>query len=190
MLSDDHLFTNIGIDSFGFYAPIHFVKLEELALKRGVDPAKYAKGLLSKEMRVVDVDEDIISLGLKAGYNALVNEEQFRLFVADIAFYVVMFNSIALIQEDNGKYGMIASQKELFTADYVFQLGNPRLSTIGQQIIDAYQSGWNIDNEDNIVWDYGDCWPIYLFNDARGLIGSFNKHFLRERGTISKLKNF
>ncbi|MFW9882440.1 MAG: hypothetical protein ACFFG0_55975, partial [Candidatus Thorarchaeota archaeon] len=71
MLSDEHLFTNIGIDSFGFYAPIHFVKLEELALERGVDPAKYAKGLLSKEMRIVDVDEDIISLGLKAGYIAL-----------------------------------------------------------------------------------------------------------------------
>ncbi|MFX0083062.1 MAG: hydroxymethylglutaryl-CoA synthase family protein [Candidatus Hodarchaeota archaeon] len=71
MLSDDHLFTNIGIDSVGFYAPIHFVKLEELALERGVDPAKYSKGLLSKEMRIVDVDEDIISLGLKAGYNAL-----------------------------------------------------------------------------------------------------------------------
>jgi 3-hydroxy-3-methylglutaryl CoA synthase len=71
MLSDDHLFTNIGIDSVGFYAPKHFLKLEELALQRGVDPAKYSKGLLSKEMRVVDIDEDIISLGLKAGYNAL-----------------------------------------------------------------------------------------------------------------------
>ena len=71
MISDDHLFTNIGIDSVGFHAPRHFVKLEELALKRKVDPEKYAKGLLSKEMRVVDADEDIISLGLKAGYNAL-----------------------------------------------------------------------------------------------------------------------
>jgi len=71
MLSDDHLFTNIGIDSIGFHAPLHFVKLEELAIERKVDPAKYAKGLLSKEMRVADVDEDIISLGLKAGYNAL-----------------------------------------------------------------------------------------------------------------------
>ena len=71
MLSDDHLFTEIGIDSVGFHAPRHFVRLEELALKRKVDPAKYAKGLLSKEMRVPDVDEDIISLGLKAGYNAL-----------------------------------------------------------------------------------------------------------------------
>ena len=71
MLSDDHLFTNIGIDSVGFHAPRHFVKLEELALQRKVDPEKYRKGLLSKEMRVVEVDEDIISLGLKAGYNAL-----------------------------------------------------------------------------------------------------------------------
>ncbi|TKJ23815.1 MAG: hypothetical protein CEE43_01240 [Promethearchaeota archaeon Loki_b32] len=71
MISDDHLFTNIGIDSVGFHAPRHFVKLEELALQRKVDPEKYRKGLLSKEMRVVDADEDIISLGLKAGYNAL-----------------------------------------------------------------------------------------------------------------------
>ncbi|MFX1490115.1 MAG: hydroxymethylglutaryl-CoA synthase family protein [Promethearchaeota archaeon] len=71
MLSDDHLFSQIGIDSIGFHAPRSFVKLEELARERKVDPAKYAKGLLSKEMRVVEVDEDIISLGLKAGYNAL-----------------------------------------------------------------------------------------------------------------------
>ncbi|MFW9988721.1 MAG: hydroxymethylglutaryl-CoA synthase family protein [Candidatus Odinarchaeota archaeon] len=71
MLSDDYLFSDIGIDSIGFYAPRHFVALKDLALKRSVDPAKYSQGLLSKEMRVVEVDEDIISLGLKAGYNAL-----------------------------------------------------------------------------------------------------------------------
>ena len=71
MLSDDHLYTDIGIDSVAFYAPRHYVDLRELALKRNVDPAKYSKGLLSKEMRIPDVDEDIIALGLKAGYNAL-----------------------------------------------------------------------------------------------------------------------
>jgi len=71
MLSNDYLFSNIGIDSIGFHAPRHYVKLEELALMRQVDPEKYKKGLLSKEMRVADIDEDIISLGLKAGYNAL-----------------------------------------------------------------------------------------------------------------------
>ena len=71
MLSNDYLFSDIGIDSIGFHAPRHYVKLEELALKRQVDPEKYKKGLLSKEMRIADIDEDIISLGLKAGYNAL-----------------------------------------------------------------------------------------------------------------------
>ncbi|MFW9970426.1 MAG: hydroxymethylglutaryl-CoA synthase family protein [Candidatus Odinarchaeota archaeon] len=71
MLSNDYLFSNIGIDSIGFHAPRHYVKLEELAIIRQVDPDKYKKGLLSKEMRVADIDEDIISLGLKAGYNAL-----------------------------------------------------------------------------------------------------------------------
>ncbi len=71
MISDEHLFGNIGIESIGFHAPRHFVKLKELALERKVDPEKYSKGLLSKEMRIADVDEDIISLGLKAGYNAL-----------------------------------------------------------------------------------------------------------------------
>lgn len=71
MLSNDYLFSNIGIDSIGFHAPRHYVKLEELALIRQVDPEKYKKGLISKEMRVADIDEDIISLGVKAGYNAL-----------------------------------------------------------------------------------------------------------------------
>jgi len=71
MISDEHLFGDVGIDSIGFYAPRHFVSLKELALERKVDPEKYAKGLLSKEMRIADVDEDIISLGLKAGYNTL-----------------------------------------------------------------------------------------------------------------------
>ena len=71
MLSNEYLFSDIGIDSIGFHAPRHYVKLEELAIIRNVDPEKYKKGLLSKEMRVADIDEDIISLGLKAGYNAL-----------------------------------------------------------------------------------------------------------------------
>ena len=70
MISDDYLFSDVGIDSIGFHAPRHFVSLKELAVERNVDPAKYSKGLLSKEMRVAEADEDIISLGLKAGYNA------------------------------------------------------------------------------------------------------------------------
>ncbi len=66
-----------------------------------------------------------------------------------------MFNSIALIQESSGQYGLIASQREIFSADYIFQLGNVQLSPRGQQILDTYQAGWNIDRNRNIVWNYG-----------------------------------
>ena len=71
MMGNEYLFTNIGIDSIGFHAPKLYVDLEELAIKRNVDPNKYKKGLLVKEMRFPEVDEDIISMGLKAGHNAL-----------------------------------------------------------------------------------------------------------------------
>jgi 3-hydroxy-3-methylglutaryl CoA synthase len=55
----------------GFYAPRFYLDLKDFALKRNIDPEKLNKGLLSKEMRLPDVDEDIISIGVKAGYNAL-----------------------------------------------------------------------------------------------------------------------
>ena len=71
MIGKDYLFSDVGIDSVGFSAPRYYVDIEELAKKRDVDPAKYRKGLLLKEMRISDVDEDIISIGLKAGFNAL-----------------------------------------------------------------------------------------------------------------------
>ncbi|MFO8017564.1 MAG: hydroxymethylglutaryl-CoA synthase [Promethearchaeia archaeon] len=71
MLRNSHLFSNIGIDSVGFYAPRYFIRLEDLAAERDVDPEKYTKGLLSLEMRLPAIGEDIVTLGLKAGYHAL-----------------------------------------------------------------------------------------------------------------------
>jgi 3-hydroxy-3-methylglutaryl CoA synthase len=71
MISNDSLFSNIGIDSVGFYAPKGYMKLRDLALERHVDPDKFRKGLMALEMRLPEVDEDIISIGLKAAYNAL-----------------------------------------------------------------------------------------------------------------------
>lgn len=71
MKSDKHLFSNIGIDSIGFYAPRFYLSLNDLAIIRNVDPNKYKKGLLTKEMRFPEVGEDIVSMGIKAGYNAL-----------------------------------------------------------------------------------------------------------------------
>lgn len=71
MISNNHLFSDIGIDSIGFHAPRFYVDLGELAVERQIDPDKFKKGLLLREMRFPDVDEDIISMGLKAGYSAL-----------------------------------------------------------------------------------------------------------------------
>jgi len=69
-ISED-IFGDIGIDSIGFYAPRNCLNLIDLAKHRNVDPNKYKKGLLLREMRFPDTGEDIVSMGLKAGYNAL-----------------------------------------------------------------------------------------------------------------------
>ena len=71
MIGNDYLFTNIGIDSMGFKAPRYYVNLEELAKVRNIDPNKYKMGLMIKELRLPEVDADIVSIGLKAGYHAL-----------------------------------------------------------------------------------------------------------------------
>lgn len=71
MTSDDEIFGDIGIDSIGFYAPRNYLSIHELAQIRHVDPDKYEKGLMLKEMRFPDIGEDIVSLSLKAGYNAI-----------------------------------------------------------------------------------------------------------------------
>jgi hydroxymethylglutaryl-CoA synthase len=72
LIGNEYLFSDIGIDSIGFDAPKYYIKLDDLAKSRKVDPNKYKKGLMAHEMRIPEVNEDIISLGLKAGYQALV----------------------------------------------------------------------------------------------------------------------
>jgi len=71
MMGNEYLFGQVGIDSIGFHVPRHYLDIKDLAIERNVDPNKFKKGLLLKEMRLPEVDEDVISLGLKAGYNAL-----------------------------------------------------------------------------------------------------------------------
>jgi len=71
MKLNENLFSNVGIDSIGFHAPRHFIDIEEFARKRNLNIDKYRKGLLLKEMRMPQVGEDIISMGLKASFNAL-----------------------------------------------------------------------------------------------------------------------
>lgn len=71
MRSNDYLFSDVGIDAIGFHAPRYYLNINDLAESRNVDPLKYTKGLMLKEMRFPEPNEDIISIGLKAGYYAL-----------------------------------------------------------------------------------------------------------------------
>ncbi|GAH56239.1 unnamed protein product [marine sediment metagenome] len=43
MIGNEYLFGDIGIDSVGFYAPKYYIKLDDLARKRKVDPGKYKR---------------------------------------------------------------------------------------------------------------------------------------------------
>ncbi|MBD3215607.1 MAG: hypothetical protein GF311_23555 [Candidatus Lokiarchaeota archaeon] len=69
--SENDFFFNVGIDSMSFYTPKYYVDLANLAEIRGVDPDKYLKGLLTKEMRIPGPGEDIVSMAVKAGQHAL-----------------------------------------------------------------------------------------------------------------------
>ena len=68
---DNDFFFNVGIDSIGFYSPKQCVNLTELAEIRNIDPDKYLKGLLTKEMRIPGTGEDIVSMAVKAGQHAI-----------------------------------------------------------------------------------------------------------------------
>ncbi|KKL59438.1 hypothetical protein LCGC14_2215360, partial [marine sediment metagenome] len=147
------------------------------------------KEILEKFNNLFEEETNSISIIIQKQGDTIVNGDEFNVFIASISLYLVLFNSLALIQESSGKYGIIASQRELFDADYTFQLGDVELSMTGQQILASDQTGWNRNDEGKIVWNFGDCWPIYLFNDAGELVPWFNSHFLSRGRTISMLRS-
>jgi hydroxymethylglutaryl-CoA synthase len=60
-----------GIERLSFYVPKFYLLLSELADARGVDLAKYHRGLGQDYMAVVPPDQDIVSLAAAAGDAAL-----------------------------------------------------------------------------------------------------------------------
>ena len=60
-----------GIERLSFYVPKFYLPLRELAAARGVDAAKYHRGLGQDYMAVVPPDQDIVSLAAAAGDAAL-----------------------------------------------------------------------------------------------------------------------
>lgn len=66
---------NIGIDALQMYIPKLVLPIEELAKARSIDPAKLQKGLGLEAMRLMDVDEDVVSMGTAAVFRLLKQEQ-------------------------------------------------------------------------------------------------------------------
>ena len=63
----------VGIDAMAFHGPGSYLDMVDLALARGVEPAKYVKGLGQTAMAVPTPCEDTVSLAISAGRKALQN---------------------------------------------------------------------------------------------------------------------
>jgi hypothetical protein len=105
----------------------------------------------------------------------LLNDFEFREFIASITFYMVMFNAVALIGDTNAGYTLFASQRRIYDDNYMVGLYskdniNAHLNQKGRNIYNLWNAEWNSDEHDQEVWRYQDCWPIYMLDDARDLI--------------------
>ncbi|SUN48538.1 HMG-CoA synthase [Streptococcus dysgalactiae subsp. dysgalactiae] len=66
----------IGIDKIGFATSQYVLKLDDLALARQTDPAKFSQGLLIEALSVTPVTEDIVTLAASAADQILTDEEK------------------------------------------------------------------------------------------------------------------
>lgn len=63
----------VGIDAMAFHAPHCYIDMADLAVARGVEPAKYINGLGQRAMAVPTPCEDTVSLAIAAGRKGLDN---------------------------------------------------------------------------------------------------------------------
>ncbi|MGE5186032.1 MAG: hydroxymethylglutaryl-CoA synthase family protein [Acidobacteriota bacterium] len=61
----------VGIDSIALAVPHRYIDLADLAVARGVEPAKYTQGLGAKEMAIAEPGEDTVALATSAARRAL-----------------------------------------------------------------------------------------------------------------------
>lgn len=66
----------IGIDKIGFATSQYVLKLDDLALARQTDPAKFSQGLLIEVLSVTPVTEDIVTLAASAADQILTDEDK------------------------------------------------------------------------------------------------------------------
>lgn len=60
-----------GIDALAIAVPRRYIAIEDLAVARGVDPAKYTQGLGAGEMAVAEPGEDTVALAAEAARRVL-----------------------------------------------------------------------------------------------------------------------
>jgi len=78
--------SSIGIDAIAFHGPRCYVDMAELATARGIDPAKYQKGLGQLKMAVATPCEDTVTMAAQAGRKAL---EKFGIDASEIGMLIV-----------------------------------------------------------------------------------------------------
>ena len=66
----------VGIEKMHAYIPPYYVDLEDLAHARQVDPEKYTKGLLQRQMSFAPQEQDIIVMALKAAEAILTEQDK------------------------------------------------------------------------------------------------------------------
>jgi len=61
----------LGIEAISLYTPNKYLSLEKLAQARGVDPKKFITGIGQEKMAVPAPDEDVVTMGANAAYQAI-----------------------------------------------------------------------------------------------------------------------
>lgn len=67
---------NIGIEKIGFYIPHLYVDMNDLAVARNEEPAKYTVGIGQSEMSVAPITQDPVTLAANAALNVIDDEDR------------------------------------------------------------------------------------------------------------------
>ena len=76
----------VGIDALAFAGPAAYVDMVDLAGARGVDPAKFTRGLGQLRMAIASPCEDTVTMAVEAGAKAL---KAFRVDPSEIGTLIV-----------------------------------------------------------------------------------------------------
>lgn len=177
------LFSNNYDNNEEIKATFHFEKSLGFGEKTRIQNA-LPENILNKFNDLIDGPYLGITLTKQNG--EIVNEAEFRAYVVSIAFYLVMFNAFVFIGDKDSGYTLFASQRKIYNNDYITGLYSrneeAKLSQTGEQVYNTWQAQWN-QEDGKTVWNFEDCWPIFLLEDARELIKFFeNTYGVRIQG--------